>query len=450
MRKISTGEPLPYNNIDQIGNQICDSYPLLDASGNVMYIHTFDYAPFNVFNQHSGSDGYDVYVTSKGALSISSTKDGGGYGSTFFGEGCEVGNGWALFPTSNITESSEGYWPISGRYWERDGQNWPGECPTGYSTNTLTLWEMVSDYTFGGINGNNEKSIDTLISYHGYETDDGITPTQNFLDNGHLEVFYFTQLYGLTRWEVWVPTESSSGNPSPDCNGPGTGSFKSQSFVIENCHDWSNIVLLSEPVLPEWPVVNANLLKHFHFDSGLLDADKGPGYWYRFGLSTDGNLINWSIMTSSDGPDTNMKYLAMNCGAAEGAHCGEAGTQAIYQDIPISKSFIEQQQSFLYGANVRTAAGSGSFSIVLQVLNNEGSVLWQDMVTESVVEDNGDGRGNESESVYLSCKFIFRQTSVTTISDEESVSRLRYLLIPNDENTFFVADTFVNLFPKFR
>lgn len=63
-----------------MGYQISDSFSLFDTAGNPLFLHTFDYAPFNQFSQHSGSDGYDVYVVSNGAISVSNTKDGGGYG----------------------------------------------------------------------------------------------------------------------------------------------------------------------------------------------------------------------------------------------------------------------------------------------------------------------------------------------------------------------------------
>jgi hypothetical protein len=83
LRKIGVSDAMPYNNIDQADTQMCDSVALVDRAGAPLYVHTFDYAPFNEFNQHSGSDGYDVYVVQDGVVSISNTKDGGSYGSTF-------------------------------------------------------------------------------------------------------------------------------------------------------------------------------------------------------------------------------------------------------------------------------------------------------------------------------------------------------------------------------
>jgi hypothetical protein len=199
LRKIWPGDPLPYNNYEQMGYQISDSMQLLDASWNPLWMHSFDYAPFNQFNLFSGSDGFDVYARTGSYLSVSSTRDGGGYGTTFFGQHCSLGEGWVLFPLSNPTSAGQGFFPIAGVYWEHNQQSAPGTCPPGYSTNTLTTWQPSSAYSFGGINGNPTKTMQALISVHGYETNDGTTPTTNFLDNGHLELFYFTREYGLTR-----------------------------------------------------------------------------------------------------------------------------------------------------------------------------------------------------------------------------------------------------------
>ena len=116
LRKIEAGDYLPYNNLDLFDTQMADSFALLDSNGDPLYVHTFDYEPFNEFNQHSGSDGYDVYVIKNGIVSITNTKDGGGYGSTFYGEDCDYGNGWALFPSSNFLTASQDFFPIAGVY----------------------------------------------------------------------------------------------------------------------------------------------------------------------------------------------------------------------------------------------------------------------------------------------------------------------------------------------
>ncbi len=96
---------------------------------------------------------------------------------------------------------------ISGRYWEQNGESWPGRCPSAYSENTLTSWEPVDGFPFGGKDGSPVKSIDAIRVVH------GLSPDPRFSKQGHLEVFYFTRLYGITRWEVWAP-ESQGGTPA--------------------------------------------------------------------------------------------------------------------------------------------------------------------------------------------------------------------------------------------
>jgi hypothetical protein len=399
-RKVKAGDAVPYNNYEQMGYQICDSFALLDVNGDVLYFHTFDYAPFNVFNQYSGSDGYDVYSVNSDTVSVSNTKDGGGYGSTFFGNRCSFGNGWALFPTSNMLSGGEGYWPISGVYWEHNGLSSPGPCPSGYSTNTLTSWGLSPAFAFGGVNGNAVKAVDALVSYHGFETEkDGKTPTDNFLQNGHLEVFYYTQLYGLTRWEVWFPAASAGSKvgSSAECSGSGTGTYKGIAFTITDCHDWSqvkpltatkdhtshppakgnsSVPLVSTGFIPAWPLVNANLLQHPHFEASGFSESYQTSMWCRFGSSASGGFINWSALVSTGGGDANdgsgMAYLAFNCGAGADGQCGAPGSQAIYQDLPVDTRICEGC-TYLFGVNARTAPGQGegTLQIAVQLLDTQ-------------------------------------------------------------------------------
>lgn len=504
LRKLVVGDPLPYNNFEQMGYQICDSFVLLNSNGNNLYVHTFDYEPFNIFNQYSGSDGYDVYSINSNTVSVSNTKDGGGYGSTFYGSGCSYGNGWALFPTADFLTPGQGYWPISGVYWEHNEISSPGPCPSSYSTNTLASWEQVKSFSFSGVNGNPVKSIDALVSYHGFETEkDGYTPTDNFLANGHLEVFYYTELYGLTRWEVWFPTGSkqrqlqsttsaSRGNvtarSAAECSGTGTGVYKGVSFVITDCHDWSNVkpvtssglskkvasgleggqVATGTGFIPQWPVVNANLLQHAHFEASGLSETYKVGLWGRFGSTPTGNLLNWSALISTGGGDANdgsgMAYLAFNCGAGSDNQCGTAGSQAVFQDIAVD-SRVCGDCVYLFGANLRAApgTGSGTVQIALQLLNTSSyslnktdvelaatAVLWQQVFTATIQEDNGDGRGSEAQSVYLSSKFVSDIAVLPPdILDANTAGLvLRYLLLPVTANTFHVSDAFCNRFPQ--
>jgi hypothetical protein len=272
----------------------------------------------------------------------------------------------------------------------------------------------VKGFAFSGVNGNPAKSIDAMVSYHGFETaKDGVSPTDNFLQNGHLEVFYYTQLYGLTRWEVWFPVTATSANrerkyggsrvprrslSASECSGTGTGVYKGITFTITDCHDWSQVrpapsaveVLNSQNIsanidskstasfIPAWPLVNANLLQHAHFEASGLSETYQIGKWGRFGSSPAGNLINWNALISTTGGDANdgtgMAYLAFNCGAGADGQCGSLGSQAIYQDVAVDAR-VCGGCTYLYGVNARTAPGesAGTLQIGLQLLDTQAS-----------------------------------------------------------------------------
>ncbi|MGE3758595.1 MAG: immunoglobulin domain-containing protein [Pseudobdellovibrionaceae bacterium] len=447
LRKIRAGDAIPFNNMNQFNYQINDSFVLLDNSGGPLYLHNFDYFPFNEYNQHSGSDGYDVYKIADGVVSVSNTKDGGGYSTTFFGAGCKPYGGWVIFPSTGFLTGGQNYWPISGVYWEHTGQASPGSCPAGYSTNTLTSWNYLTVMSFGGINGNPTKAMQTIVSYHGYETHDGVTATPNFKANGHLEVFYYTREYGLTRWEVWTPTEQAMvGTNKHECNGPNQKTYKGSTFNIQWCHDWSDVIPATASNIPKWPIENSNLLQHAHFDSGLSDIYLGYGYWHRFGNSLDGYLLNWTYSTSTAGADgwygTGIQYLSTNCGATS-LGCGPAGTQAIYQDVPINQ--FCSHCTYLYGVQARTRSGAGTVYVAVQLVGLNGTVIWQDVTGGTVVPDNGDGRPGEAETVYRSVKFVHKTATLPSVT---GAAYVRFLILPTTPETFDILDATLNRFPE--
>jgi hypothetical protein len=449
LRKIQPGDPMPYNNYEQMGYQISDSFQVLAADGSPLSLHNFDYAPFNQFNLHSGSDGFDVYAFTQGNASVSNTRDGGGYGTTFFGANCSFGNGWVLFPQVNFSVPGSGSFPISGVYWEHNQQSSPGGCPADYSTNTLTSWQLDPAHAFGGVNGHATRSMQALTSFHGFETNDGVTPTANFLQNGHLEVFYYTREYGLTRWEVWVPPQQNpQGGNKAECNGSAVANYRGQPFTIQFCHDWSNVVPLTRALLPTVPLPSANLLQHGHFEGGFSDGG-GAGLWHRFGQSQAGRSINWSSLVATSGSDglsgTGMRYLATNCGAANGSGCGPGGTQAIYQDIPASR--FCSGCGVLYGADARSESGSGTLQAAIQVLDGNGTVLWQNVSSATLQPDNGDGRPGEAASVYRSSAFVGNQVTLPSMA---GAAWVRFLILPLSPNTFDVVDAFVDPYPTLQ
>jgi hypothetical protein len=267
LRSLRPGEPLPYHRHDQpeaqniASLQRRDSYPFQTRDGEVV-VNLFDYAPFGHFD--SERDGYDITVVRDGWASISATSAKAGP-TTFFGSGCRPHSGWVLFPTSALGEQSfkagKAAVPIKGVHWASLGQTWPGSCPAAYETDSMTSWEELAQFQFGGVGEIPPKRLDTIRSIHGFVSG------PRFLSQGHLEVFYFTRLYGFTRWESWAPKERFDATPnlsarvdvaSARCAGPVENVYNGITFVRIACRDWTDIDVpaKAEPP-PDWPVPGA-------------------------------------------------------------------------------------------------------------------------------------------------------------------------------------------------
>lgn len=431
IRKIQVGDPLPYANIDQGGFQRSDSYPTYDKNRATIFMHTFDYSPFGEFNLYDGSDGYDVYKVMNGFVSVVNTRDGGGYGQTFYGAGCSQGDGWRLFPTTNFlsVNERETVSSISGVYWEQTGQSFPGGCPTGYGL-TTTLYQWIPGKSFGGINGHPTKTMDALMVTH---------------IGGNIERFYFTREYGLTRWEAWNENPPSPA-PTPYCNGPQSIVVKGKPYYYADCRDWSATLALQTQKVQPWPLVNANLLQYAHFNpGGFVDGNQAQGYWHRF-YPAAGPVLNWSGLVSTTGGDnrygSGTAYVAINCGAAQ---CPASGTQAVYQDIAIER--FCSNCSYLYGVNARREVGDGDLYLALQVVYN-GVVVWQDVTGKRLKPDNGFGGYAQADSVVRSSAFVSNTVTLPSLVGMRSPNAfVRFLILPTTPNNFNIVDAYVNPLP---
>ena len=440
IRKIKSGDPLPYHNIEQIGYQRHDAFPVTNTVDDKTWIiSTFDYVPFDRFNLFNGSDGYDIYVLQGRWAAVANTSDGGGYGQTFYGSDCNGGDGgWVLFPRADFLRNGSAMLPISDVYWEQTGQSYPGACPSSYSTNTQTSWQYEPRFHFGGVNGNPTKIMDTVISYHGFN------PGPGFLRHGHLEIFYFTREYGITRWEVWVPTAQ---NPTAtrECEVPATQTYQGGSFVVQACHDWSNATPASTPLLPVWPIPNINLLSKTHFDGTITPA------WNSQGQSRGGNPMRWSVQNSISARDTRaspigVRYLRLDCGAGSDGRCGAGISEAIYQDVPISR--FRSGGSYAFGIDTRTESGKGEITLAIQQIDADGRVISTDRTASTaVLPDNGtQGRESEGEasSIYLSSSFVY---GAVTIEPRTDTAKIRFLISPQTPQTFDVLDAWLAPWP---
>lgn len=445
-RKIQAGEPLPYFNHDMPNLNENASYPLINADGTSIYVSIHDWNPFGVFSLNSWSDGFDVYAVKNGWVQFTETRDGGGYGTTWFDSACGLG-GFNLFPTTGFL--SGGTTPnttFGGSYWEQNGSTFPGPCAKPTATNE-GVWKLQKQVPFGGVNGNPIKHMDSLVAYTGVSTD------PNFVNYGHLEVFYFTQQYGVTKWEVWVPVQRNPTKTSY-CVEPDTVTLNGITFVVANCEDWSVFVPATTASIPVWPIPEANLLQHSHFDSGFSDPETNFGEWHRGGKSAEGNLINWgtanSTYTDSNPNFTNDKrnsqngagvaFLKTNCGGT----CTGPGVQEIYQELPIS-TFVNNG-TYLFGIDARTEQGEtqGQLQITLQQIGANDKVVWSDFIQGTLSSDNGDGRNGEIDSAYLSTAFISKTATMPVMP---TATRVRFFITPLTGQAFDILDSYLNPFP---
>jgi hypothetical protein len=445
LRSLRAGEPLPYHKHDQPdashpeGLQRHDSYPLRDIEGHEVVANPFDYGP-SFDHYKPWGDGYDIYLVRDGWASASKTQDGGGFSTTFYGSGCTPYNGWVFFDLASLRPSGivdgSAYVPITGRYWEHNGEPSPGACPSSYSKDTLTTWEWIKEFPFGGIGGNPIKTLDAIRVVH------GLQQTAAFAAQGHLEVFYFTKLYGITRWEVWV---ADQGIDSPDsalqksiaraaqvCGGSPHVVYQGQNFTRTACRDWSAVTPARAPEPPTpWPIPDMNLLLNFHFGSDLEN-------WIWTGSSADGSQINPALKNSLAPRDASfvqrngkgVRYLAVNCSGP----C--APDEYLYQDVPVSS--LTSSGMYTFGVVARSEGSPGTLQIELQQIDGGGNAL--DTKAFDAAVDPRNQRFSGDDSVLLSSGFFSTTTSLTIDSRTRA---LRFIVSPKTRQIFDILDAWL-------
>ena len=264
LRLLEPGEALPYHRYDQFvpdlqDRERHDSYPVRTRDGHEIVVNPFHHAPFGPFD--AKRDGYSITVVREGWTSSGGTRSKL-RGTTFFGAGCRPYGGWVYFPVSDLDghliKPGEAQVPIKGVHWELNGEPWPGRCPSDYQTKSWTSWEPLPGFKFGGIGSIPIKTIDAIRSIHGF------VDSPKFRAQGHLEIFYFTRLYGFTRWESWVTKERYENDPallhrgeiaSRRCIGPVENTYKGITFERIACRDWTAVEVVAKAEgPPQWPV----------------------------------------------------------------------------------------------------------------------------------------------------------------------------------------------------
>jgi hypothetical protein len=446
-RRLKIGDPMPYlrhdlpgrNGDHPHGYQRNDAYPLIDLHyGGVISANDFDFdyrEPYGRFHPGDG-DGGDIYRVWNDYATGGTTRDGAGYSQSFFGPECRPFGGWVFFPVSFLKElrpgaEGKGIFPIRGSYWEQRGDPWPGQCEPGrgFSTTTLTTWTFEQAHPFGGVNGAKRKTIDAIVSTHGFPL-----PPESIRSFG-LERFYFTDLYGLTRWEAWHP-KSMNLALQKDCGETTEMTYQGMDFVLTGCREWSQTELNDPPRSRfPWPYPEINLLENWHFD------EKDPAPWRREGSDEAGAYLDWSLWVSGTKPDTRftrgvggVKYLQIAC---RGDCRPEA---AIFQDIPIER--LRGARRFDYGfSGVSAGAGVGSLAVTLSLRDKQGRVLWSDSFDASVADEYQGKRAEDS--VYLASSVFLRAAPAISMDDYRDAANLRLTLSPKTPAPLDIMDAWV-------
>lgn len=470
LRPLQVGELLPYHKHNQVephspvsakegedkdsDYELHDSYPVRAPNGKVLSINPFGFEPDRF---SARLDGYDIYRVDEGWTSVEGTRDAGGFGITWFGADCKLYNGWVFFPLSDLTptglKAGQVNMPISGVYYEKNGEHWPGNCvpapkaspakaasgelchpgascPSKDYETPLTTWEFLPNYPFAGIGRNPVKRLDAIRSIHGF------LEGPEFLERGDLEVFYFTKLYGSTRWEDWMPVAEVKASPrlqqmaqqaSKYCHGTDDVEYHGVKFMITYCRDWSAVTVLDKPEPPSpWPIPNMNLLQNFHFDQELAN-------WKR---SESGKALQLNLKVSTKARDmlnrqkggVGVRYLELTCKTG----CS-AGT-SIYQDVPVSATTSSGR--YTLGARVSAEGKAGTLRVAITVLNRNGKVLDEKSFDQPAPTPSGPG----ADSVVLSGNFALNSFPITIGSD---ASVLRFSISPTTSGTYDLVDTWL-------
>jgi hypothetical protein len=477
LRNLKLGENFPYYKHDQPtpgypnGHQRHDSYPALDKEGNEIIVNPF------YFDENYSGNGFDIYMIRGQWVSAGETQDGGGFSTTFFGE--ENGkaipyNGWVFFPLSFFTDfkSDNQKVPITGRYWEHAGEPWHSVTPTDIFDGSETSWSLTKSCSFGGINGSPVKKIDAIQSVHGYVSK-GNPLYESNMKEGHLEVFYFTKIYGVTRWEDWAPVGQLNNYDQPselrnhalitakDCAKPipevgqwlvqptdlpstkghqilattysGQDGIKHM-YVLLDVRDWSGVTILNSPQPPP-PCPNSlqNLLENSHFDNGTLKP------WLSGGTEAEQNSSDCTLMQSKTATDTQfaqngseggVRYLALQSSGRE-----------IHQDVPVGNL---KNGVYKITLKLRPEKISGTMRIMLQQVDANGKIVSTDIDVKKTVNSTNSGHHYDgvhdahlNASVYLASTLISRSGRVAI---HPETTHLRFVAAPQSEGTFDLVD----------
>jgi hypothetical protein len=261
-RDLLPGEALPYHKDDwpalkdrlasPAGKQRGDSFPLLHKELGLVAFHTFDWGDgVRKFGRYDGinGDGGSLVVVASGMVGSILTID--------------QRAGVQLLVNKSACHGSvdlQGLlvgWPFAAADTASDGvhysqlkrvQNFGEACPASAS-HVITVWYFTGFAPMVATGEAGKKQIHTLISEHYSGTD---------IDNSpNMERMYFSRELGRMRWERWqnLSRQERSDDLSRTekladdgrCIGGVGKPNHAGEWVMVACHEWTNIVLSSNP-----------------------------------------------------------------------------------------------------------------------------------------------------------------------------------------------------------
>ena len=275
-----------------------------------------------------GGDGYDV-VEANGAYSSGvGTRDPITTSADFvwWNNQCQPEDGWVLFPNDILKDFS-----LRSIVAYLTGGN---QCdPAQGFSDSLTTFQRLAEFEFA-----NGKKMPAVVSNH-YGRGD----TQ--MDLFHIERFYMTSQYGMSRWERWETAQgcvlaAQFHNQDPNvfcdqariqkineswiktksCTGSGFEDLFGQRFFRTGCSDWTDVKPLDTPI----HAFNAPMTATFVTSRNLLQsadfANRQIGGWQRMVAPFQ---PDWAFKENSR---TKNISLALSCNPQCAAH-------SLYQDV---------------------------------------------------------------------------------------------------------------------
>lgn len=246
-RELKQGEKLFYHKHDQKGNntdpaaalgyQRSDSF--MTANGIAVQIFDFGVGG-SKFGVKDTNDGFNAYESAGTYSAIIATQDATGGIQYFMSPTCtaftdfsQINDSWVIGP--NTFSTSELGSIVTPLMIEKSYK----VCPSLRYDESLTMWHMpgILSYTSG-------HALATVLSYH--------YSHKTVAESDHLEKFFFTDQFGMTRWERWErpntpyhTDEEARANAkaaTATCNGASVAEDVIGKWYRVDCREWTNII----------------------------------------------------------------------------------------------------------------------------------------------------------------------------------------------------------------